>query len=168
MAHADVVDSDRDAASQRYMLRSVLLLAALMFPLMGQAPAKKPGPTGQPTFRFGPTDYRPDGITIQSGESARRSTLRLRPDLSPAILGARVHNARHVPISLPRTRAGPHDRRGRGSVDYVRPAVRWCRRRSAWRRWEYRSCTPDIFSKWDRVALRHVASARRRHSSVQR
>jgi plastocyanin len=53
------------------MLRSVLLLAGLMIPLMGQAPAKKSGPTGQPTIRFGPTDYRPDGITIQSGQTVR-------------------------------------------------------------------------------------------------
>ena len=28
-----------------------------MVPLMGQAPPKKPGPTGQPTIRFGPTDF---------------------------------------------------------------------------------------------------------------
>jgi plastocyanin len=53
------------------MLRSALLIAVFAIPLAAQAQAKSPTPTEQPTIRFGPNFYQPDGITIQAGQTVR-------------------------------------------------------------------------------------------------
>jgi plastocyanin len=53
------------------MLRSALLIAVCVIPMTAQAPAKGAAPTEQPTIRFGQADYRPDGITVQSGQTVR-------------------------------------------------------------------------------------------------
>jgi len=71
VAHADAVDLNWDPASQPFMLRSALLMAVLAVQLMAQSRTKGSAPAEQPTIRFGQADYRPDGITIQSGQKVR-------------------------------------------------------------------------------------------------